>query len=130
MSERKDGLISYHLVGKTKDGVFIQPLNDSVPATLGAWDALAFERLCSKAGARMVCTIRCRLENGRPMYHYSYFNESPSPEDEEVMNGALLRIAISGNGHLDPNRPFAAEAAIEDTKVAESLGIKLGSEGN
>jgi hypothetical protein len=60
------------------------------------------------------------------MHHFGFFNEPATPLDEQAKDNALLRIAVSGTGKIDPNRPYAAEAAIEDCKLAESLGIKLG----
>ena len=116
MSERRDGLQSYHLIGvHPNDDVFIQPLNDSVPENLTFLDVLAFERLCTQAGARMVCTVRTRLEKGRPMHHVGFFNEPPSPEDEMAKNNALLRLTFPGEGE--------AEQVIE---VAKGLDLFRG----
>jgi hypothetical protein len=50
----------------------------------------------------------------------------PTAEMENVRDNALLRIAATGTGNLDPNRPYAAEALIRDVEVADELGIKLG----
>jgi hypothetical protein len=75
MSDRRDGLVSYHLIGAQPNGdVFIQPLNDNVPENLTMWDVLAFERLCKQAGAKMVCTLRCRQEGDRLAYYHSFLS--------------------------------------------------------
>jgi hypothetical protein len=125
MSDRKDGLVSYHLIGvHLNNDVFIQPLNDSVPARLGMWDILAFERLCTGAGTRPVGTIRCRQEGDKVQPHRSYFSDAPNEQDICAMNNALLRVMADRSGHLDPNRPYAA--LIEDFKKAEELGINIG----
>jgi hypothetical protein len=131
MSERKDGLVSYHLIGRHPNGdVFIQPLNDNVPEELGFWETMALLKLCTDSGSEPIGLIRCRQEGDKVQPHHSYFqnHESPSPEHEEVMVGAILRVMADGTGHLDPSRPYAAEALIEDVKLAQSLGINTKRE--
>jgi hypothetical protein len=127
MTNRKDELISYFVIGRFPhdNSIFIQPLNDSVPETLGFIETLALRRLCTQAGSIPVCTIRVRLENGQPTYYHGFFNE-PSPEDAEAKNNALLRIAAGRNGHLDYDNPRAAENAISDGAVLSELGIRVG----
>ncbi|MGA2876902.1 MAG: hypothetical protein ABSE82_15390 [Nitrososphaerales archaeon] len=122
-------LVSYHLIGVQPNGdVFIQPLlEDVIPETLTMWDVLAFEKICIQAGARMVCTSRCRRDpEGKLEYFHGYFPSEPTALDEEAKNNALLRIALSGSGKLDNSRPYAAEAAIHDLEVATELGLNQG----
>jgi hypothetical protein len=120
MSERKDGLISYTLVGRFLDNsIFFQPLNDSVPQTLGFIETLALMRLCERAGSIPVCTIRTRLENGKPMHHVGFFNEPATPLDEMARDNALLRIEAGRRG-------TTAEVLIEDAAVCAGLNIQLG----
>lgn len=125
MTDRKDGLISYHLIGRFHDNsIWIQPLNDQVPQELGFWETLALQRLCNQVGAEPVGTIRCRME-GELTYHYSYFNEPPSPEDEEAKNNALLRIAVGRTGFIEEKD--GAERAIEGMQFLErELGFEWG----
>jgi hypothetical protein len=127
MTARRDGLVSYFLIGIHSDkSVFIQELNDSVPETLTFIDALAFEGICKRSGAELVGTVRTRRsEDSSIEYFHSHISDNPSDDEVECLQGALCRIAISGTGHLDPNRPYAAEALIEDGAMLDSLGITL-----
>ena len=128
MSARKDGLQSYYLVGRFPhdNSIWLQPLTDSVPQELGFIETLALMRLCTQASSIPVATIRCRQEGDRLRYYHSHFSDNPTHDEIECLQGALLRIAVSGTGHLDPDRPYASEAAIEDTQTLGGLGVEFG----
>jgi hypothetical protein len=118
---------SIHLIGKTKDGVWIQPINNDIDVTTP--EALeVFGYLFHKAAAEPVGLIRTQQEGDKVQPYHSYFRAPATPEHEEAMVGAILRVMAGGTGHLDPNRPYAAEALIRDTELLAELRIESTSE--
>lgn len=143
-----DCRISFHVVGHfSNDMVHIQPLN---PQQI--WDKLDFSDIatlryicaiavCRDASgkiidgmedepATLIGVVRVQREGDKLACYHSFFvdPDNPSSAHQEVMNGAILRVMVDGTGHLNPAKRYQAESAIEDTKLAEELGIKFNLE--
>jgi hypothetical protein len=116
-------LVSVHLVARHSDGsVWIQPIKPDIdPTTSDAREVFGY--LCWKAKAEPVGFIRCRQEGDNVQPYHSYFREPATPEHEEAMMGAILRVMADRTGTLNPHRPYQAEAAIEDAKLSDELGL-------
>jgi hypothetical protein len=139
--------VSFHVIGRFSNGmVYIESLNPQ-----RVWDDLddfeiqsTLRYMCAKAVCRdtsgkvvagmqdepatLIGVIRAQHEGDKLGYYHTCFSDNPTDVEIQCMEGALLRVAVGGNGHLDHNRPYAAEAAIRDTQTAADLGIKFGED--
>jgi hypothetical protein len=114
-------LVSYFLVGRFENDptrLFCQRLKeDVVPEELSLEDIAALIRICHRANALPVCTIRSRFDENNDIEHFhSYFSDPPTAEDERIRLNALLWIAKD----FDATK---VRQAVEDANTLASLGF-------
>jgi hypothetical protein len=132
--------VSVHVVGVFPSGiVFIKPLN---PQRI--WEDLdTFEVhsllvfMCIEAvdesdpdtPAQLIGVVRVQHEGEHLACYHTYLSSDikhqgdyiPTDQQIGVMQGAVLRIMVSGTGHID--EADGAERAIEGVQILEQLGL-------